>query len=139
MREQRLGEVDTEPAEEEEADEAVSTRRSSPCLARDLQERDPSEVLDEGVDEVTLAEAVLEQCKANVPGARENHGARQPDFETVLVESVDGNVPTKQEIVQNRQDRRTCQPIYTERQGLNDIIITRYSQYENIYAIMLIL
>ena len=90
VREEGLRQVDTETAEEEEAVRAELARlRKQRVYGADVQEGDPGEVLDDGVEEGTRAEAVLEQREPEVTGAREDDRAGQPNLETVLVVPVD--------------------------------------------------
>ena len=54
-----------------------------------IQEGDPSQVLDDGVHERAASEAVFQHGEAEVAGSGEDNRARQPDLKTVLVVVVD--------------------------------------------------
>ena len=75
------------------------------------QERNPGEVDEEAPQERLLAEAVLEEREAEVSGAEEHDCRREPDLETVQVETVDGELPSEQDVVDKRDGDRTCNTV----------------------------
>lgn len=46
-----------------------------------------------------LPEPVFQQCETHIPRAEEHHGRGEPDFETVQVYAVDGELEAEQDIV----------------------------------------
>ena len=66
-----------------------------------LQEGNPPDVLDESVDEVALAEAVLEQREANVTRDREDDCAGEPDLKRVKIIPVNFDAPAEKKIVEH--------------------------------------
>ena len=76
-----------------------------------LQEWDPGEVLDEGIEDAPLAKAILEERETDVTRAREDDCAGKPDLETVQVETVNRETPPEQEVVQGRQDGSSGQTV----------------------------
>lgn len=71
---------------------------------KDVQERNPAEVLEERAEEVALAQAVLEERVAEVTHAREDDRAREQDLETVQVEAVELGREAEDEVVDHRAD-----------------------------------
>lgn len=69
-----------------------------------LQKRNPGEVLDERVENVPLAETILEKREADVARAWEHNHAGEPNLETVEVEAIDGETPPEKEVIKGRQD-----------------------------------
>ena len=76
-----------------------------------VQERDPSHVLPERVEQRAVAEAVLEEGVAQVAGAGEDDHTCEPDLETVEIEAVDVCRPTEEEIVHERQGEARCDTV----------------------------
>ena len=90
VREERLGQMNRQAAEEKEAVCVVRKPIIHRCdEAADLQEWDPGNVLEERGDEASLAEVVLEKGIPEVTCAGEDDGTCQPYLERVLVEAID--------------------------------------------------
>lgn len=71
----------------------------------DSQEWHPGQVLDERVEQWAVSEAVLEQRVPEVPEPGEHDHAREPDLETVQVETVDRGRPAEQKVVHQRKPK----------------------------------
>ena len=75
------------------------------------QERDPHKVDEEAPEERFLTETILQQGEAEVAGSEEYDRRREPDLETVEVETVDGELPTEQDIVDDRSSDRSSEAV----------------------------
>jgi len=80
MRENGLRQRDGETAEEEE-------------------ERNPFDILEEHHDKVTFSKTVLQHSKADITQAEEDHRRHKLNLETLHVESINGELPAEQDIV----------------------------------------
>jgi hypothetical protein len=134
--------VDGESAEEEEA----STRPTSVTITTnqkqkrgDLQERNPSHILHKRTDQTPMPKPILQDRKPNIPRSRKHRGARDPNLKRVQIVPVDLKRQPQDHIIQQRQRRRSRNPIYRRVSALNKKRWDRHAQYENIYAIILIL
>ena len=76
------------------------------------QERDPHKVDEEAPEERFLTETILQQGEAEVAGSEEYDRRREPDLETVEVETVDGELPAQQHVVDNRDGDRAGDTVY---------------------------
>ena len=104
-----------------------------------VQERYPADILDERRDEVTLAEAVLEEREADVTRAGEHDRAGEPDLETVHVEAVDGELEAQQDVVHDRDRYAGRDTVCGRGRGKRarsgrEAWRWEDSQYENMYA-----
>ena len=79
--------------------------------SRDVQERNPRQVLEQRGKERAVPEAILEKSVPDVSSTREDDRAREPDLETVQVETVDGELPTEQDIVDDRSSDRSSEAV----------------------------
>jgi len=88
--------VDTQTAEEEE------------------EEWDPGHILDEGGDDASLAETILQDGITDIPQTREHNGTCQPNFETVHVVSIDVHHPSEEEVIENGESSRAGDTVVGE-------------------------
>lgn len=77
-------------AEEDEAKARVMSASIPAARSTgNVQEGDPSKVLEESTQEITMAQAVLQEGERNVTSGREHNHTSEPDFETVEIPPID--------------------------------------------------
>jgi hypothetical protein len=78
------------------------------------QEWNPKNVLDKGREESLMPESILEYRVREVTADGEHKADTDPDFETSEIVSVGGKLPTKKEVVEEREDERSSDAIIRE-------------------------
>jgi len=81
------------------------------------KEGNPGKVFEEGTQEVTMAEAVLQEGECNVTGGREHDHTGEPDFETVEIPPIDIDSESEQEIVKQGKGRASSDAVVGEHVG----------------------
>ena len=74
--------------------------------SRDVQERNPCQVLEQRGKERAMSKAVLEERVPDVSSTREDDRAREPDLETVQEEPVDRDAPPQKKVVEHSEETR---------------------------------
>ena len=80
--------------------------------SRDVQERNPRQVLEQRSKERAVPEAILQQRVPDVSSTRKDDRAREPDLETVQEEAVDVRAPAEEEVVHERERKARRDTVY---------------------------
>jgi hypothetical protein len=114
--EDRLRKRDRQSAEEEEAIvlmEKVSGRIGTSAYDKrgNVQEWNPCHVLEESPEKIALSQTVLQQREADVSRTKEDNSGREPNFETVQIESVHRELESQEDVVKDRNSNRTSDTV----------------------------